>query len=103
MVSDSHVSFNFLLQLYITSKYDAINNRSVTEEIQTTLDQLQVEYLDLYLIHFPRAAVNGGGIRQVWKEMELVKAKGLARSIGISNYDTEDLLKEVLEVAEVLP
>ena len=101
--SDSHVSFNFLLQLYITSKYDAINNRSVTEEIQTTLDQLQVEYLDLYLIHFPRAAVNGGGIRQVWKEMELVKAKGLARSIGISNYDTEDLLKEVLDVAEVLP
>ena len=35
--------------------------------------------------------------------MESVKAKGLARSIGISNYDTEDLLKEVLEVAEVLP
>jgi len=80
-----------------------MDNRTVTEEIQTTLAQLQLDYLDLYLIHFPRAATNGGGIEQVWKEMEMVKAKGLARSIGISNYDTVELVKEVLSVAEVFP
>lgn len=89
--------------MYITSKYDAINNASVTEEINTTLAELQLEYLDLYLIHFPRAAYNGGGIEKVWKEMEQLKKKGIVRSIGISNYDTPELLAEVLRVAEVFP
>lgn len=35
--------------------------------------------------------------------MEEVKKMGLVRSIGISNYDSVDLLEEVLEVAEVFP
>jgi diketogulonate reductase-like aldo/keto reductase len=90
-------------ELYITSKYDSLTNQSVHEELRLTLAQLQLEYLDLYLIHFPRAAQNGGGLKKVWREMEDVKKMGLARSIGISNYDSVELLEEVLEVAEVFP
>lgn len=90
-------------ELYITSKYDSLTNQSVHSELRLTLAQLRLDYLDLYLIHFPRAAVNGGSLKKVWREMEEVKKMGLVRSIGISNYDSVDLLEEVLEVAEVFP
>jgi diketogulonate reductase-like aldo/keto reductase len=90
-------------ELYITSKYDSLTNQSVHSELRLTLAQLRLDYLDLYLIHFPRAAANGGGLKKVWREMEEVKKMGLVRSIGISNYDRVELLAEVLEVAEVFP
>nr|XP_031858293.1 uncharacterized protein CI109_006264 [Kwoniella shandongensis]KAA5525365.1 hypothetical protein CI109_006264 [Kwoniella shandongensis] len=89
-------------KLYITSKYDALDGASVEEEFNKTISELGVEYLDLYLIHFPRAADNGGGIAKVWKSFEQLKRDGRARSIGVSNYD-HDQLKELLSLAEIKP
>jgi diketogulonate reductase-like aldo/keto reductase len=55
------------------------------------------------LIHFPRAAKNGGGLKKIWKQMERAKQDGLVKSIGVSNYDTPELIQELLDVAEILP
>uniref|UniRef100_A0A8C4JH54 Uncharacterized oxidoreductase ZK1290.5-like n=1 Tax=Dromaius novaehollandiae TaxID=8790 RepID=A0A8C4JH54_DRONO len=52
--------------------------------------RLGVEYLDLYLIHWPDAYVSGKSNREVraetWRAMEELYEKGLCRSIGVSNF-----------------
>ncbi|KAK8849836.1 hypothetical protein IAR55_005172 [Kwoniella newhampshirensis] len=88
--------------LYITSKYDALNGTSVEDEFHQTISELGVDYLDLYLIHFPRAADNGGGIAKVWRSFEKLKKDKKVKSIGVSNYD-HDQLKELLDIAEIKP
>ena len=89
-------------KLYVTTKYDALQGKDVRSEFQESLKDLGVDYVDLYLIHFPRAATAGGGIEAVWTEMEKIKEEGLARSIGVSNYQVKDL-EELLAFARVKP
>jgi len=67
-----------------------------------SLEKLGLDYVDLYLIHSPHVAQAKGNLQDVWKGMEEVKKEGLAKSIGVSNFDV-DALKEVLEVATVVP
>ncbi len=52
--------------------------------IEKSLERLQVDYVDLYLIHWP---VSGKRI-ETWKAMQKIQEKGLARAIGVSNYMT---------------
>ncbi|XP_053928883.1 sphingosine 1-phosphate receptor 1 isoform X4 [Cuculus canorus] len=53
-------------------------------------ERLGVEYLDLYLIHWPGANIPGKSNREVraetWRAMEELYEKGLCRSIGVSNF-----------------
>jgi len=53
---------------------------------QTTLDKLELEYLDLYLIHRPRGDVQGS-----WRAMEELNAAGKIKAIGVSNFDQAQL------------
>lgn len=63
-----------------------------------SLDRLGLDYVDLYLIHWP-----GGGPRQdSWRALEEVHTGGRARAIGVSNY-TVGHLREVLEQGTVIP
>ncbi len=89
-------------QLFITSKYDAIDGEDVHTEFNKSLADLGVDYLDLYLIHFPRFAEQGGGIKKVWRQFEEIKRSGRARSIGVSNY-YEGEMQELLNLAEIKP
>lgn len=61
-----------------------------------------MDYLDLYLVHWPHCAVAGGGIHKVWRAFESLKRSGKVRSIGVSNYGVEDL-EDLLTFAEILP
>ncbi|MCI1210616.1 MULTISPECIES: aldo/keto reductase [Bifidobacterium] len=57
---------------------------------QAFLDSLQrlgLDYIDLYLIHFPF----GGRICETWKAMEELYGEGRVRAIGVSNFTTEHL------------
>lgn len=54
--------------------------------------------MDLYLVHSPEALSN---ISDGWKSLELAKEKGLAKSIGVSNFTVEQL--QLLENASVKP
>jgi 2,5-diketo-D-gluconate reductase A len=74
--------------LFVTSKIwvDDSGYEPAKRAFQTTLDKLQLEYLDLYLIHRPRGDVNGS-----WRAMEELNAAGKIRAIGISNFDQAQL------------
>ena len=70
--------------LFVTSKIwvDDSGYDKAKQAFQTTLDKLQLEYLDLYLIHRPRGDVQGS-----WRAMEELHGAGKIRAIGVSNFD----------------
>ncbi|HEY8305391.1 MAG TPA: aldo/keto reductase [Lapillicoccus sp.] len=96
-------------QLYITSKLPAeakAYDRAL-EEFETTMDQIGLDYLDLYLIHAPWPWDEIGKDcrrenQQIWKAMEEFLATGRVKAIGVSNFETDDL-NSLLPACETLP
>jgi 2,5-diketo-D-gluconate reductase A len=85
--------------LFVTSKLwvDDSGYEKAKQAFQVTLDKLQLEYLDLYLIHRPRGDVQGS-----WRAMEELNAAGKIRAIGVSNFD-EAQLASLLKEAKSKP
>ena len=73
---------------------DAI--RSVEESLQ----RLQVDYLDLHLIHWPNPSV--GKYLQAWQALIDLRERGLIRSIGVSNF-TQAHLGRIIDETGVVP
>jgi len=71
---------------------------AVQAQLEKTLCDLGVDYLDLYCIHWP---VPGKHVA-AYKQLEAAQRAGLVRSIGLSNYAVEDF-KELMESATVTP
>ncbi|XP_013924869.1 PREDICTED: uncharacterized oxidoreductase ZK1290.5-like [Thamnophis sirtalis] len=69
-------------------------------------NRLGVEYLDLYLIHWPDAQVPGKSSREVraetWQAMEELYEKGICKSIGVSNFLIEHL-EQLREDCQITP
>ncbi|KAJ6584070.1 NADP-dependent oxidoreductase domain-containing protein [Mycena vulgaris] len=82
--------------LYITSKYQ---HGEIQMSVRHSLYQLQLQYLDLYLIHSPTFVPN---IEAAWKQFERIKDDGLSKSIGVSNFNLEQL-QTVVKSARILP
>ena len=73
----------------------------VRPALEKTLSQLDIPYLDLYLMHWPVAQKSNGklddaiSILDTWRAMEDLVRAGLTKTIGVSNFarhDVEDLL-----------
>ena len=96
-------------QLFVTSKLPShIKNFEETDQyFHETLKRLQLDYLDLYLIHAPWPWSNIGqdckeGNAEAWKKMiELYQSKKI-RSIGVSNFNVDDL-KDLIQRTGVVP
>ncbi|TFY80622.1 hypothetical protein EWM64_g3395 [Hericium alpestre] len=86
--------------VFITTKYSGLNGLDIETSIQNSLKNLGVSYVDLYLIHHPRLAVPD--IPIAWAKMEAIKAAGLAKSIGVSNFGVDEL-NTLLASAKVKP
>ena len=71
---------------------------STKRAFEESLAKLQVDYLDLYLIHWPVA----GRFNETWSAMEEIYNEGLAKSIGVSNFMIHHL-KELLDQASIIP
>ena len=86
-------------KLYISSKVwiqDA-GYEKTKESFQKTLDNLQTDYLDLYLIHMPYGDYYGS-----WKAMEELYAEGRISAIGVCNFEADRLLDLILN-NKILP
>ncbi|MFB6890730.1 aldo/keto reductase [Kitasatospora sp. NPDC056327] len=95
--------------LYITTKLWNSGTRdwsgeqgrdAVLREFDASLERLGLDYLDLYLIHWPRPM--HGSYLNVWKALEQLKADGRVRSVGVSNFGTEQLTR-LVEESSLLP
>ncbi|GAB3218435.1 aldo/keto reductase [Angustibacter peucedani] len=67
-----------------------------------TLAALQLEAVDLFLIHWPLPTLYGGDFVSTWKVMEEFQRDGRARSIGVSNFQVAHLERLAAE-ADVVP
>ncbi len=64
-----------------------------------SLQQLGLDYLDLFLIHWPWKPVDIG---VTWRSMERLVSLGLTKSIGVSNFSTSKV-REILALPAVIP
>ena len=111
--------------LHITSKlWNTYHHHDHVEEAcMKTLNDLNLDYLDLYLIHFPISLeyvsiddkyppewTNNEGemvlvkqdLLQTWKALEKLYKKNLVKQIGVSNYNSA-LLRQLVNTAEIPP
>jgi Aldo/keto reductase family len=75
---------------------EAKDYNKAIEEFETTMEEIGLDYLDLYLIHAPWPWDQMGEDcreenRQIWRAMEEFLASGRVRAIGVSNFAPEDL------------
>ena len=71
--------------LFLTTKLWPQHYGTCSEATDRSLSNLNTDYLDLYLLHWPQA-FDGTSITEVWRSLELLLESGKARAIGVSNF-----------------
>ncbi|KAI5961238.1 uncharacterized protein KGF55_004163 [Candida pseudojiufengensis] len=83
--------------IFISNKYNTNHEHakhvSIKDQFKSDLEELQTDYVDLYLLHYPyiKKETHGFNLSEAWKELEHLRDEGLARNIGVSNFQIEDL------------
>ncbi len=89
-------------ELFITSKVwnDGLSYDETIQAYDTSLSKLGLEYLDLYLIHWP----GDNKYQEPWKALEALYKEKRVRSIGVSNFQVNHLedLRKNFEVTPVI-
>jgi methylglyoxal/glyoxal reductase len=91
-------------KLFITTKIasntfsNKQSKRKLMPSFEESLQKLQMDYVDLLLLHFPRPETR----RQAWPIMEDIYKSGRSKAIGVSNYTVRHL-KELLSDCQVRP
>ncbi|KAG5728211.1 Protein GCY [Termitomyces sp. T112] len=105
-------------EIFITSKLSSSNHHRVAESFEESLKALSVDYIDLFLIHWPQAMPNDNEQRknpdgtwkireditfhQAWAELEKLMEAGKVKAIGVSNFSIKTL-KELATTAKITP
>jgi diketogulonate reductase-like aldo/keto reductase len=87
-------------ELFVTTKLwnDDQGYESGLKAFDESLKRLGLEYVDLYLIHWPGTDRRA----EAWKALQEIQIQGLAKNIGVSNYTVRHL-EEVLSSSKVVP
>ena len=83
-------------EVFLTTKFDP-ECKDPAAEAARSLKRLGVDYVDLYLVHWP-----ADGPTWAWPGMERARELGYARSIGVSNFGVREL-EQVVAEASVAP
>ena len=80
-------------EVFVTSKLnnDAHEPEAAREAFDGTLKALGVDYVDLFLIHWPLPMRYDGDFVSTWKTLEEFYREGRARSVGVSNFQPQHL------------
>jgi diketogulonate reductase-like aldo/keto reductase len=89
-------------EIFVTTKLwpNDFGYDSALRAFDESLQRLGLEYIDLYLIHWPRS--DKGARAESWRALEKLYKQRRAKSIGVSNYSVEQLA-EVLSASKVVP
>ncbi len=85
-------------EVFITTKVMPSNYNSTKRSIDESLANLQIDYIDLFLLHQP-----GSNDENVYKALEEGVRENKIRSIGISNYYTREAFNKVMSYASITP
>lgn len=87
-------------ELFITTKVwnDDLGYEETLKAFEISLGKLQMDYMDLYLIHWPIE----GKYTEAWKALEKLYKDGKVRAIGVSNFHQQHL-EEIFRIATVKP
>ncbi len=88
-------------EIFITSKIwnDVTTKEGTIAAFEASREKLQVEYIDMMLIHWPKGKERNA---KVWEGLEELEEKGLVRAIGISNFQIHHI-EDLLETAKIVP
>ncbi|WP_115809991.1 aldo/keto reductase [Winogradskyella pacifica] len=95
-------------EILVTTKLwrDNLGYDMAKEEFEKSLKKLGLDYIDLYLIHWPANAKNYDNWQKAnadaWRAMEELQAEGKIKSIGVSNF-FEEHLEALFKTAKVKP
>ncbi|MCL2316474.1 MAG: aldo/keto reductase [Actinomycetia bacterium] len=80
-------------EYFVTTKLwnDAHRPSRARVSINASLERLGLDYVDLYLIHWPATVKYGDAYIEAWDALQEFKREGLTRSIGVSNFNAEHL------------
>jgi 2,5-diketo-D-gluconate reductase A len=86
-------------EVFVTSKLNNGFHRpeDARKAFAGTLAALEMDYVDLFLIHWPLPTLYGGDFVSTWKALEEFRSDGRARSIGVSNFQTAHLQRLAAE------
>jgi len=87
-------------EIFLTTKVwnDNQRNKRTLAAFEESLERLDTEYVDLYLVHWPVK----GFYQETWQVMQKIQQSGRAKSIGVSNFQIHHL-KDILSDDQVVP
>ncbi len=88
--------------IWVTTKLYPTDFDQPRRALEGSLARLGLDHVDLYLIHWPTPEPIPGFDEKLWNEMERFAEEGLAKSIGVSNYD-EERLETIIKSANIPP
>jgi len=83
-------------QIFVTTKLWNSDHRNPERALETSLRKFKMDYVDLYLIHYPVRQR-----KQSWRALETLQNAGKARSIGVSNFTIRHLTELLYQTTRV--
>ncbi|MFC2030904.1 aldo/keto reductase [Chloroflexota bacterium] len=86
--------------IFLTTKVwnDDMRAKRTLAAFEESLERLETEYVDLYLIHWPVE----GYYQEAWQVMEEIHQNGRAKAIGVSNFAVQHL-EDLLRASQIVP